>query len=189
MRRINSSHARRLAATVDSPSCERSRDEEQRLPICPRFARSIGSKSSSRVRKCWRRWQRPMATRPALVVQPFGRGRTAALLVGDLWRWDLRREEHTQSDLEKSWRQTASWLVADVPQPVEVETRRASALAWPPRRLSFGPATSNSNRWITRRSPSRFARQMIGRSNSSLRAATSPQASIARCSPACSPGA
>lgn len=66
--------------------------------------------------------------RPALAVQPFGRGRTAALLVGDLWRWDLRREEAKDatsppSDLEKAWRQTVRWLVADVPQPVEVETR------------------------------------------------------------------
>ncbi|MFN7803028.1 MAG: hypothetical protein ACK5TO_03385, partial [Planctomycetaceae bacterium] len=28
--------------------------------------------------------------RPALVVQPYGRGHTAALLIGDLWRWHLR---------------------------------------------------------------------------------------------------
>ena len=69
--------------------------------------------------------------RPALVVQPFGRGRTAALLVGDLWRWNLRREDHKESDLDKSWRQTVRWLVADVPQPVEVETRRASGTALP----------------------------------------------------------
>jgi len=63
--------------------------------------------------------------RPALVVQPFGRGRTAALLVGDLWRWGLRRPDHKESDLEKSWRQTVRWLVSDVPKPVEVESRRA----------------------------------------------------------------
>jgi uncharacterized membrane protein len=71
------------------------------------------------------------ALRPALVVQPFGRGRVGALLVGDLWRWNLRRPDPAQSDLEKSWRQTVRWLVADVPQPVEVETRRSSA-AGPP---------------------------------------------------------
>ncbi len=68
---------------------------------------------------------------PALVVQPFGRGRTAALLVGDLWRWNLRRENHKESDLDKSWRQTVRWLVADVPQPVEVETRRSSGTSLP----------------------------------------------------------
>lgn len=74
-------------------------------------------------------------TRPALAVQPFGRGRTAALLVGDLWRWDLRREEATTSDLEKSWRQTVRWLVADVPQPVEVETRLKSGTGLPAREI------------------------------------------------------
>jgi uncharacterized membrane protein len=64
--------------------------------------------------------------RPGLVVQPFGRGRTAALLVGDLWRWNLRRPNHEESDLEKSWRQTIRWLLSDVPARVEVETRRTS---------------------------------------------------------------
>lgn len=58
---------------------------------------------------------------PALVVQPFGRGRAAALLIGDLWRWTLKRSDPTQSDLEKSWRQTARWLVSDVPKSVDVE--------------------------------------------------------------------
>jgi len=60
-------------------------------------------------------------------VQPFGRGRVAALTVADLWRWQLKREDHKESDLDKAWRQTGRWLVADVPQPVEVETRRAAA--------------------------------------------------------------
>lgn len=68
---------------------------------------------------------------PALVAQQFGRGRTCALLVGDLWRWHLRRPDHTQSDLEKSWRQTVRWLVSDVPARVEIETRRASGPALP----------------------------------------------------------
>ena len=45
-------------------------------------------------------------TRPALAVQQFGRGRTAALLIGDLWRWNMRREDAAESDLEKAWRQT-----------------------------------------------------------------------------------
>src|SRR5262245_62264059 len=66
------------------------------------------------------------ATRPALVVQPFGRGRVAALLISDLWRWQLKREDHKENDVDKAWRQTVRWLIADVPQPVEGETRRAS---------------------------------------------------------------
>jgi hypothetical protein len=51
------------------------------------------------------------------------------MLIGDLWRWHLRRPEPAESDLEKSWRQTVRWLVSDVPGRVEVETRKASAAA------------------------------------------------------------
>ena len=59
---------------------------------------------------------------PALVAQRYGRGRSAALLVGDLWRWGMRRQGTTDDDLGRAWRQMARWLVADVPQRVEVET-------------------------------------------------------------------
>ena len=41
---------------------------------------------------------------PALVVQRFGNGRTAALMVGDLWRWGMKQPE-LREDMEKSWRQ------------------------------------------------------------------------------------
>ncbi|HYO23749.1 MAG TPA: glutamine amidotransferase, partial [Lacipirellulaceae bacterium] len=61
------------------------------------------------------------AAHPALVAQRYGRGRSAALLIADLWRWGLRRTGQADDDLDKSWRQTARWLVADVPQQVEVE--------------------------------------------------------------------
>jgi uncharacterized membrane protein len=62
--------------------------------------------------------------RPALVVQPYGRGRAGALLIGDLWRWHLRRPDPANSDLEKAWRQLVRWLVSDVPARVEVSTAR-----------------------------------------------------------------
>ncbi|HVA49002.1 MAG TPA: hypothetical protein VNH11_21750 [Pirellulales bacterium] len=65
-------------------------------------------------------------TLPALVVQQFGRGRAAALAIGDLWRWNLHRKEGAESDLEKAWRQTVRWLVADVPQRVEAETEQST---------------------------------------------------------------
>jgi uncharacterized membrane protein len=68
---------------------------------------------------------------PALVVQQFGRGRTAALLIGDLWRWHLRRADPTESDLDKAWRQTVRWLVSDVPGRVEVETNPLAGTAVP----------------------------------------------------------
>ncbi len=66
---------------------------------------------------------------PALVAQRFGKGRTAALLVGDLWRWGLRREDPEQRDLEKAWRQTLRWLVADVPARVEASPQQNSGAA------------------------------------------------------------
>lgn len=66
------------------------------------------------------------ATYPALVAQRFGRGRSAALLVADIWRWGLRRGKVENDDLEKSWRQTIRWLVADVPRRVEIEVNAAA---------------------------------------------------------------
>jgi len=57
---------------------------------------------------------------PALVAQRFGSGRVGALLIGDLWRWGLKRPADTESDLEKAWRQTVRWLVAEVPKRVEL---------------------------------------------------------------------
>lgn len=54
---------------------------------------------------------------PALVFQRFGHGRTAALLVGDLWRWGLR-DEAMHRDMDKAWRQLVRWLVTDVPNRV-----------------------------------------------------------------------
>jgi len=61
------------------------------------------------------------AAHPALVAQRYGRGRSAALLVGDLWKWAMRDSGDNDADLAKSWRQTVRWLVADVPERVEVE--------------------------------------------------------------------
>ena len=38
---------------------------------------------------------------PALVVQRFGAGRVGALMIGDLWRWGMRRVDPNESDLER----------------------------------------------------------------------------------------
>ncbi|MFO1460175.1 MAG: glutamine amidotransferase [Verrucomicrobiota bacterium] len=56
---------------------------------------------------------------PALVVQRYGRGRTAALTVGDVWRWGMQNAE-SHADMDKAWRQLARWLVAEVPDTVEL---------------------------------------------------------------------
>lgn len=71
------------------------------------------------------------SSRPALVVQQFGRGRTGALLVGDVWRWSMRRPDPSENDLDKAWRQTVRWLVSDVLGRVETETRRTMTGAQP----------------------------------------------------------
>jgi hypothetical protein len=56
---------------------------------------------------------------PALVVQRFGRGRTAALTIGDVWHWGLHDAE-AHHDMDKAWRQLMRWLVTDVPNRVDL---------------------------------------------------------------------
>lgn len=56
---------------------------------------------------------------PALVAQRFGNGRSAALLIGDMWRWGFRNAD-LHRDMDKAWRQMVRWLVADVPNRVSV---------------------------------------------------------------------
>jgi uncharacterized membrane protein len=60
---------------------------------------------------------------PALVVQRFGNGRSAALTVGDIWRWGLKWPE-LQEDMNKFWRQTLRWLVADVPERITIRAQQ-----------------------------------------------------------------
>jgi len=55
---------------------------------------------------------------PALVAQRFGNGRVGSLLIGDLWRWGLH-DEIARRDMDKAWRQTIRWLIADVPARIE----------------------------------------------------------------------
>lgn len=63
------------------------------------------------------------AQQPALVAQTYGRGRAAALLVGDLWRWRLKSEPENQ-DLEKLWRQVIRSLTTDVQGRVSIAHER-----------------------------------------------------------------
>ncbi len=55
---------------------------------------------------------------PALAVQRFGRGRTSALLLGDVWRWGMK-DAAARADMDKAWRQLVRWLVSDVPNRVD----------------------------------------------------------------------
>ena len=101
-------------------------DEQRRLNDMPAFRVISGTRGIKPGAMVLAQVQtREGNTHPALVVQRFGRGRSAALLIGDLWRWNLRRASASNvSELEQSWRQTLRWLVADVPGRVEVESRR-----------------------------------------------------------------
>jgi uncharacterized membrane protein len=56
---------------------------------------------------------------PALATQRFGRGRSAALLIGDIWKWGMK-DAAMHEDMDKAWRQLLRWLVADVPNRVEL---------------------------------------------------------------------
>jgi hypothetical protein len=75
-------------------------------------------------------------TLPALVAQRFGKGHAAALMIGDLWRWGMRRPSAAEDDFDRSWRQTVRWLVADVPSRVEVEAKPSEGSTAPAVRLT-----------------------------------------------------
>ena len=57
---------------------------------------------------------------PAVVVERFGNGRSAALTIGDIWRWGMK-DSDKHSDMDKFWRQTLRWLVADVPERITLQ--------------------------------------------------------------------
>lgn len=57
---------------------------------------------------------------PALISQRFGRGRSAAWMIGDLWRSAMRRESTEDDSAGQAWRQMARWLVNDAPSRVEL---------------------------------------------------------------------
>jgi uncharacterized membrane protein len=105
-------------------------DEHDRLKTMPRFrtlnptqgikpGASVMSTVSDASGEHW----------PALVTQSYGRGRSGAMLVGDLWRWQITRNDEQPEDLPKAWRQTLRWLIADVQQRVGVEMAAAEDVA------------------------------------------------------------
>lgn len=57
---------------------------------------------------------------PALIIQRYGNGRVAALTVGDVWRWGMKQSK-MHDDMNKFWRQTLRWLVADVPSRISLK--------------------------------------------------------------------
>jgi len=57
---------------------------------------------------------------PALVIQRYGNGRVAALTIGDIWRWGMKQSQ-MHEEMNKFWRQTLRWLVADVPDRISLK--------------------------------------------------------------------
>jgi len=62
---------------------------------------------------------------PALVVQRYGHGKSAALLVGDMWRWQMAGDGK-RDDLPRAWRQIIRWLVTEVLNRIELDTKAYS---------------------------------------------------------------
>jgi uncharacterized membrane protein len=58
---------------------------------------------------------------PLLVTEPYGRGRTAVLATGGMWRWQMR-SDHTDKTLPNFWRQMMRFLVNDTPGTVVAGT-------------------------------------------------------------------
>ena len=95
-------------------------DEQKRLSEMPAFGvlnqvgsiRAGASVVATAGADATQRW-------PALTVQRYGNGRSAALTVGDVWRWGLK-DPQMHEDMDKFWRQTVRWLVADVPNRVSL---------------------------------------------------------------------
>ena len=126
-------------------------EEQQRLAEMPEFRvlnRTRLVKPGARVIATL--GDEPAQALPALVAQRFGRGRAAALTVGDIWRWGLRQPE-LREDMDKFWRQTLRWLIADVPERVSLRTVTRAAEAHQPTVIQvrahdkrFGPVENAS---------------------------------------------
>ena len=96
-------------------------DEQQRLEKLPGFKTlsQVGQIKPGAI--CLATGRNPQNDSPAIVSQRFGKGRVAAILVGDFWRVAMHRQREGRNDLAVFWRQTGRWLTADTPQRVELE--------------------------------------------------------------------
>jgi hypothetical protein len=68
--------------------------------------------------------------RPIMAAQKFGKGKSAAIMAGDLWRWAMHHESpDTEAPLMAAWRQTVRWLIADVPKRLQIAVVRGDPKA------------------------------------------------------------
>ncbi len=127
------------------------KEEQQRLSEMPQFHvlnRTGSAKPGARVVVAT--GESETQQQPALVVQRLGNGRTAALTVGDVWRWGMQKPP-MHDDMDKFWRQTLRWLVTDVPDRISLaavqksdETSRAVTLQVRVRDKAFEPLDNAS---------------------------------------------
>lgn len=62
------------------------------------------------------------SVQPLLVTQPYGRGHTSILATGGTWRWQMLLPLADQRH-EQFWRQLLRGLVAEVPEPFQLQAR------------------------------------------------------------------
>lgn len=75
--------------------------------------------------------------RPIMAAQKFGKGKSAAIMAGDLWRWAMHRESlDTEAPLMAAWRQTVRWLIADVPKRLQITVERGNPASSSPTNIS-----------------------------------------------------
>lgn len=63
---------------------------------------------------------------PAIASQRYGLGRVSAIMIGDLWRWRLK-EDSTDPQLNKAWRQLLRWMTTDALEPVGLQIEENAA--------------------------------------------------------------
>ena len=127
------------------------KEEQQRLSEMPEFRvlnRTGAAKPGARV--VGEIGEADTQQSPALAVQRLGNGRTAALTIGDIWRWGMQKPP-MHDDMGKFWRQTLRWLVTDVPSRISLqavqkpgETNQPVALQVRVRDKAFEPVDSAS---------------------------------------------
>lgn len=72
---------------------------------------------------------------PALITQRYGEGRSAALAIGDLWRWGLK-DADLMAEQNKAWRQLLRWAVVDVSSRLELTQEFADEGSLPTTRVA-----------------------------------------------------
>ena len=91
----------------------------------------------------------PGGTRPLVVVQRYGRGRSMVFAGEASWRWKMLVPSTNRSH-EFFWRQAARWLAGPAPDPVTIDVPRGAGAGRHDRARRSRRATPRSRRSPTR---------------------------------------